>query len=120
MKKVKVVIKEMPQGLKFTVYKEVWGIWWYFYGYPASDVYIKRFDEDIDRMKKIYGEMLLIEDCRPQTRTCQNESGSLPAHECKHDFIIIATNFNNPSEKYLTSCLLKCSKCDKRIAGRRQ
>lgn len=47
-------------------------------------------------------------------------SGSLPAQECEHDFIIVATNFNNPTEKYLTSVLLECSKCDKRIAGRRQ
>ena len=39
--------------------------------------------------------------------------------DCEHRFIITSNNFNNLTEKHLTSVLLECEKCNKRIEGTR-
>jgi len=63
MKKAKVVIKETIHGTKYTVYKKFLGIWWYAYGYRPLDSCFFLFDQDIARLKKLYGDGLLIDDC---------------------------------------------------------
>ncbi len=63
MKKIKVVIKEIAKGTKYTVYKKFLGIWCYAYGYEPLDSCFFLFDEDIKRLKSVYGDKLLINDC---------------------------------------------------------
>lgn len=63
MKKVKVVIKETLEGTKYDVYKKFLGIWFKSYGYQPLASCFFMFDEDIERLKSVYGDSLLIIDC---------------------------------------------------------
>ena len=65
MKKVKAVIKEQPSGTQYDVYKRFLFFWIWDFGYKPLSSAKFLIDENIQRLKQIYGEEnVLIDDRR--------------------------------------------------------
>jgi hypothetical protein len=64
MSMVKVVIKDSIEGVKYNVYKKFMGIWFWKYGYIPLTSCFFLIDEDINRLKQLYKNKLLIIDKR--------------------------------------------------------
>jgi len=60
--KIRIVIKDMPEGVKFDVYIKKWWIWQWEYGYrPISSCYWL-FEDDITRLMRQYPNQVLLKN----------------------------------------------------------
>lgn len=63
MKTIKAVVKETAKGTDYSVYVKRFGMWWYSWGYQPLTSATFLIDDDIERLKLVYGDKLLLEDC---------------------------------------------------------
>lgn len=62
MENVKVVIRDIPKGVKYDVYIKRWWGWKWEYGYKPLDGCFFLFDDDLYRLNKQYEDKLIIEN----------------------------------------------------------